>query len=80
MRRVFLLPLIVFGVFLASEAMANRNIESCAGHRDRCKLSWPADKCDKIFEYAKAHGGVWESRYFDRRMNQRVTTPVACSL
>ena len=61
MRRIVFFTLALFGVFLATGATANRNIESCAGHRDRCKLSWPADKCDKIYNDAKAHGTAFGS-------------------
>ena len=76
-KRIFFINLAAFGIFLASDALANKNFESCAAHRDRCKLSWPADQCDKLYEYAMANG-IWKSTYFDRRANQKVTVPVAC--
>jgi hypothetical protein len=71
--------LAVFGVFLATDASATNHPKSCADLRDlTCKPFWPADACEKLYQYAITHNGAWKYSGYDRRTNQKVEQVTNC--
>jgi hypothetical protein len=78
MKSVVFSSFAIFGIFLVTEAWATNHPRSCALFKEDCNRSHPADVCDKAYQDAIAHGGVYKAHYFDRRMNQMVDQPINC--
>jgi hypothetical protein len=69
----------VFGLFLSTNAFATNHPKSCADLRDlTCKPFWPADACEKLYQYAITHNGVYKYDIYDRQSNAKVERITNC--
>jgi len=59
----------VFGFMLSTEAFATNHPHPCTMLRDSCALSYPAARCDRVYQNAIAHNGFWTVRTYNARRN-----------
>ncbi len=79
MKPIVFSTLATIGVLLATDASATNHPRPCTDFRDKyCKPFYPAEACDKLYQDAIAHNGVWKARTYDRRMNQMIEQTTNC--
>ena len=69
----------IMSFFFAPDAFATSHPKSCADLRDlTCKPFWPAEACEKLYQYAIAHNRIWKYSGYERKSNSMVEQVTNC--
>jgi hypothetical protein len=79
MKPIVLSSLVIVSIFCPTHAFATNHPKSCVNLRDlTCKPFWPAEACEKLYQYAIAHNGIWKYSGYERKSNSMVEQVTNC--